>query len=131
MATGTYTAWPIRGRGSLERWVGTSDAATALTTSTAVTSATDTPPPAVRRLLYVLIHYDATPTYAAGCTVTLNSEAGSAYDTILETSGANVEDYLYEPTADLFIFPGDAIDVIAKSGGGTIVSGTTIVTEKL
>lgn len=125
MATGALSSAPIRGRGSLERWVGTSAGDTALTTSTPVS----TSPRVVRRLLYVTIAYSATPTYTAGCTVTLNSGAGSAYDIILDTSGANIEDYVYEPTAEIFILPDDAIDVIAKAGGGVITSGTVIVTE--
>jgi hypothetical protein len=85
----------------------------------------------VRRLLYVTIAYSATPTYTAGCTVTLNSGAGPGYDIILDTSGANTEDYVYEPTAEIFILPDDAIDVIAKAAGGAITSSTIIATELL
>ena len=130
MATGTYKAWPIRGRGSLERWVGTSAADTDLTTST-VATAPAAGPPVVRRLLFVGIHYSATPTYSAGCTVTLNSGAGSAYDIVLDTSGANDPDYTYEPITEILIHPDDAIDVKALAGGGVITSGTIILTERL
>ena len=130
MATGTYKAAATRGGGQTERWTGASAADTALTTSTLATTPA-AGPPVVRRLLYVAIAYSDTPTYTAGCTVTLNSGVGSAYDTILDTSGANAEDYVYEPTTELRILPDDAIDAVAKAGGGAITSTTTIVTEQL
>jgi len=109
--------------------VGTSAADTALTISTAATTPA-AGPPVVRRLLYVTVPYSATPTQA-GVTVVLNSGAGGAYDTILDTGAANEEDGVYEPTSEIRILPGDTIDVIAPAGGGVITSSIAIYTERL
>ena len=126
MTTGTYTAEPTLNRGATERWVGTSAANTAQTISTSVS----TSPPVVRRLLWVGVHYSASPTQT-GVTVVLNSGAGSAYDVVLKTGTANAQDTFYEPTSEIRILPDDAIDVTAPAAGGVITSGVVICTEQL
>jgi hypothetical protein len=123
MAIGTLTpaAYGRAGGGGVERWVATSAANTAQTVSTAVGE--------VRRVVLVAIFYSAPPTHA-GITITLNSGAGAAYDTPLNTPAANAQSLIWVPTTEFVILPDDAIDVVAPAGGGVITSSVIIVTER-
>jgi len=82
------------------------------------------------RLISVEIHYSAAPTQA-GTTVTLNSGAGSAYDTVLDTGTANAQSTLYIPTHDCLFGADDGIDVTALAGGVGITAAVSIYIEKL
>lgn len=125
MTVGTYTAAPAV-PGAIERWVGTSAANTAQTISTSVAGV-------ARRLLWVSVLYSATPT-ETGVIITLNSGAGSGYDTPLKTFAANTQANffpLYTDPQTVVILPDDAIDVLAPAAGGVITSTVIIYTQKL
>ncbi len=107
-------------KGNKKRTVGTSGANQSQTVST--------PTGAVRRLLQVLVAYSNTPTHS-GVTVTLNSGAGSAYDTVLYTGSANARYTAYIPDGEVIIFEDDTIDVTAPAGGAGITSSVSIYTE--
>lgn len=89
-----------------------------------------TPTGDVRRLLFVTVKYSGAPTHA-GVTVTLNSGAGSAYDTLLATGSANAQNTLYIPDEEILILSDDVIDVAAPAGGGALTSAVAIYTETL
>lgn len=82
----------------------------------------------VRQLVGVMVRYSASPTQA-GVTVTLNSGAGAAYDTVLSTGSANAQNTVYLPSAPVFVAADDAIDVSAPAGGGVITSSIAIYTR--
>jgi len=107
-------------RGNKQRTVGTSAVNTAQTVST--------PTGAVRRLLQVLVAYSNTPTHS-GVTVTLNSGAGSAYDTVLHTGSANARYTAYVPSGEVILLADDVVDVTAPAGGSGITSSVSIYTE--
>ena len=108
----------------IERWVGTSAAATEITLSSGTT------PTAPRRLVQVTVSYSAAPTSAA-TTITLNSGAGSGYDTLLSTGQTNTRYMVYIPDQEITLMSDDAIDVVAASGGGALTCGVAIYTEIL
>ncbi|MGD9827134.1 MAG: hypothetical protein AB7E70_20150 [Hyphomicrobiaceae bacterium] len=81
-----------------------------------------------RRFLMATCSYSASPTQA-GVTVTLISALGSAYDVLLYTGSANVQDNFYLPDGPIELLQGDAIQVAAPAGGGGITAAITIVTE--
>jgi len=107
-------------RGNKQRTVGTSAANTAQTVST--------PTGAVRRLLQVLVAYSNTPTHS-GVTVTLNSGAGAAYNTVLSTGSANARYTVYVPNGEVILLEDDTVDVTAPAGGSGITSSVSIYTE--
>lgn len=109
--------------GKKNRYYGTSAANQADTlTSTAVAEHK------TQRLCYVTVSYSAAPTQT-GITVTLDSGLGSAFDTLLTTGSANVQNNVYLPDGDLYLFSGDAIVVLAAAAGGVITGSVVIVTE--
>jgi len=79
-------------------------------------------------LVMVTTKYSAAPTQA-GVTVTLNSGAGAAYDTVLDTGSANIQSSVFLPSAPIFIAADDVIDVSAPAGGGVITSASVIYTR--
>lgn len=112
-----------QGEGQLFRFVETGSANTDLTSSMAAFGAPF-------RLISVEIAYSNTPTQA-GTTVKLNSGAGSAYDTTLDTGTANARYTLYIPTHDCIFGADDGIDVTALAGGAGITASVSIYVEKL
>ncbi len=103
--------------GKLRRTKGTSSANTAQTIST-------TPGPTAR-LAYVTVKFSSAVT--KDVTVTLNSGAGSAYDTLLATMELVSNQYgVFIPDEKIDIFPDDVIDVVAPAGGAGITSGVVV-----
>ena len=107
----------------IERWVGTSAANTEITLSTSATA-----PATLRRLLYVVVKYSAAPTQT-GVTVTLNSGAGAAYDTLLTTGTSNAQSTFYIPGSEVLLMSDDVIDVVCPAAGGAITGAVSIYTE--
>lgn len=107
---------------ALVRTIGESGANAALAVST--------PSGIVCRLLFVLVKYSLVPVQG-GVTVTFNSGAGSAFDTLLATASANARNTVYIPDDEILMLEDDVIDVLAPAGGGTITSAVSIYTEML
>lgn len=82
------------------------------------------------RLIGVFVKYSAAPTQAGVSTV-LDSGAGAAYDTTLNTGAANAQNTFFNPTNDLIFAEDDAIAVTAPAGGAGITSQITILARKL
>lgn len=74
-------------------------------------------------LIAVTLHFDAAPTTSENFTVTLDANAGAAYDTVLyslDLSTGSTTDLIYQPTYPLIFEGGDAIDVAyANTDTGT------------
>lgn len=65
-----------------------------------------------RVLVQVSCHFDAAPVTDGSITVTLNANAGAAYDTVLASASLlGVTDYLFQPDQPLYLEGGDAVDV--------------------
>ena len=79
----------------------------------------------VYRLVMILVAYSAAPTQT-GVTVTLNAALGAGYDTLLQTGTANAQYTFYLPAGEVYLKPGDAIDVLCPAAGGAITSAATI-----
>lgn len=77
----------------------------------------------VARVVSVTLNLDAAPTTSEIFTITLNSVAGSDYDTLLYSlnlSTGSTTDVLWFPDQPLWLQPGDAIDVaFANTDGNT------------
>lgn len=108
----------------MARTTGTSTANAAQTVST--------PPVGVqsrRRLLFVTVVYSAAVTL--NVTVTLNSGAGAAFDTLLQTIALSANtDGLFIPDGDVDIQSDDVIDVLAPAGGAGVTSAVAIYWEE-
>lgn len=118
MAVGTLKS--TGGRGStFQAFSQTSATNTQMTTSTNTTG--------LRFLRAVTVKYSGSASVSV--TVTLNSQAGAAYDTVLQTiTLSSATDGVYLPTAPLPLVDGDAIDVVSPAlSGGT--SAVVIYTE--
>ena len=66
------------------------------------------------RLVSVSCAFNAAPTTSENFTVTLNSNAGAAYDILLyslDPSAASTETLLWQPDEEVLLEGGDAIDV--------------------
>lgn len=112
-------------RNGFKRHHDTSAANTALTVSTPV-PARNKP----FRLLHVIVEYSGTATQA-GVTVSINSGAGAAFDTIIFTGSSDAEDTFFLPDGDLFLLHDDIIVVTAPAGGSAIVSTIAITTQEV
>lgn len=124
---GRVLPWLYRGADDvsgkkLERHVETGAANTALTVTVAAGAA--------RRLLAVLVKYSAAPTQA-GVTTTLDSGAGAAYDTLLNTGAANAQNTAFLPAADFKFGTDDALVIVAPAGGVGITASVSVYTEGL
>jgi len=124
---GRIIPWLYRGADDvlgkkLQRHVETGAANTSLT----VTVPADT----ARRLVAVLVKYSAAPTQA-GVTTTLDSGAGAAYDTLLNTGAANAQNTVYIPAGDLLFGEDDAIVIVAPAGGAAITAAVSVYTAGL
>ena len=83
------------------------------------------------RLISVTVHFDIAPVAAGDYTVTLNANAGGAYDTLLysvDPSVGSVTDIVYVPDGPLYLENGDAIDVV-YANANTRTYGVQITTE--
>ena len=85
------------------------------TTGAAAIAATMTvPASATYRLISVTMHADAAATTSENFTITLDANAGAAYDTLLyslDLSAASTTDLVWYPDEMLLLEGGDAIDV--------------------
>lgn len=107
-------------RGSFNRDTDESGANAPLTLSTTIGKA--------RHILYVTVKYSAVVT--VNVTITLNSGAGAAWDTILQTIVLTAaQDGVWIPDADIEIGDDDVIDVLAPAGGVGITAAIAIFTE--
>ena len=73
------------------------------------------------QLVSVSIHFDAAPTTSEDLTITLDANAGAAYDLLLYTldpSASSVTDILWQPDQDLVLEAGDAVDVAYTNSDG-------------
>jgi hypothetical protein len=109
--------------GTLNTFVETGTGNTALTTTIPAMGAPF-------RLLAVLVAYSAAPTQT-GVTITLDSGAGSGYDTLLTTGTANSRYTVYQPTGDLVFGNDDGLVVVAPAAGGVITASISVYVEKL
>lgn len=107
----------------IKRFSGTSGANGAQTVS--ATSATHR-----LKVLWVTAKYSGAPTQT-GVTSTLNNAAGSAFDTLLNSQTANAQNSFWMPDGELILEPGDALDVVAPAGGGSLTSSVMIACEVL
>lgn len=78
-------------------------------------------------LVCVIVPYDAAPTYTGtALTVTIDSGNGAAYDVALTNASDNTRYFIYLPTKDIPLLPGDAIVVATPSGGGSVKSSVSV-----
>lgn len=82
------------------------------------------------RLSHVTAAYSGNPTQT-GVTVTLNSGAGAAFDTVLNTGTANARYTTFIPSSPLYFAEDDQIDVSAPAGGGSLTSSVAIYCEQV
>ena len=73
--------------------------------------------------------YSGSPTQA-GVTTTINSVNGAGYDTLLNTSTANGKYNVYSPSSDIWVVPGDSVDVAAPAGGSGQTAAIVIILEE-
>ena len=81
-----------------------------------------------KRVIAVYVKYSATPVQT-GVVITLDSGLGTAYDTVLYTGSANVQDTFWQPSDLMRIAQDDAIKVLAPAAGGVITATVQIVLE--
>jgi hypothetical protein len=85
------------------------------------------------RVHSVTLHLNAAPTTSEDFTITLDADAGAAYDTLLyslDLSTASTTDLLWQPDAPLFLEGGDALDV-AYTNTDTGTYGVQITVEEI
>ena len=85
-----------------------------VTGAAAIAASVTVPASVTYRLISVTMHADAAATTSEDFTVTLNANAGAAYDTLLyslDLSAASTVDLLWQPDVPLLLEGGDAIDV--------------------
>jgi len=82
-----------------------------------------------RKFLHATAKYSAAPTQA-GVTAVLDSGAGAAYDTTLNTGTANAQSNAYIPVGGLMLGDTDAIVVTAPAGGGGITAAVAVYMEE-
>lgn len=96
--------------------------------SAANTELTVSTPVATQKLLFVTVKYSASVT--KNITITLNSGAGAAWDTLLQTIALSAAtDGVWIPDQEITIQDDDVIDVVAAAGGGSITSAVAIYTR--
>lgn len=83
-----------------------------------------------RRLLYITVKYSTNVTQ--NVTVTLNSGAGSEFDTLIQTIElSTAKDGFFMPDKEIILSSDDTCDVVAPAGGGVTTSAVAIYTEVL
>jgi len=83
------------------------------------------------RLVSVSCKFSAAPTTSQNYTITLNANAGAAYDVLLYTvdpSATSITTMLWQPDEPLYLVGGDAIDV-AYTNTDTRTYGVQITVE--
>lgn len=84
-------------------------------------------------LISITVHFSAAPVASEALTVTLNANAGAAYDTVLyslDPSSGSTTDIVYQPTYPLALEGGDSIDV-AFANTNTNTYGLQITLEQI
>lgn len=82
-----------------------------------------------RRVVSVTVHFGVAPAAAGSLTITLDANAGAAYDTLLATeSMVGVTNYVWQPDAPFYLMSGDELDVVYANADGRTY-GCEIVTE--
>ena len=102
-------------------------------TAAIATSFTAPSTPYHYKLLSVSLKFSAAPTTSQNLTITLNANAGEAYDTLLYTvnpSVTSITSLLWQPDAELILEAGDAVDV-AYTNTDTRTYGVQITTEEI
>lgn len=67
-----------------------------------------------QQLVSVSLHLSAAPTASENLTITLDSEAGAEYDTVLykvDPASTSMTDLFWRPDDPTYLWPGDAVDV--------------------
>ena len=85
-----------------------------VTGAAAIAASVTVPASTTYRLISVTMHSDAAATTSEDFTITLNANAGAAYDTLLyalDLSAASTVDLVWYPDEMLLLEGGDAIDV--------------------
>jgi len=81
--------------------------------------------------LSVAVRLSAAPTTSESLNITLNSERGAEYDTVLYTinpAAQNATNVFWQPDHELCLWPGDAVDVTFANTDARIY-GVTILVE--
>lgn len=84
------------------------------------------------KLLSVTAVYTSSSTYTGtALTVTIDDARGSTYDKVITNGTDNGQYFLYYPTTEIRLFPGDAIVVALPAGGSGKVASceVTVVQE--
>jgi hypothetical protein len=113
-----------RGGAKLVRYYGTGAANTDATLTT----------PAVekhksQRVVSVMVKYSASAT-EGGTTVVIDSGLGSGYDTTINTGSTNTQNNPYIPDGDVWLSPGDALQVNAPAGGSGVTAAIVVIVEE-
>lgn len=82
----------------------------------------------VRRVVYAACTYSASPTQA-GVTFSIDSGAGTGFDTTLSTGSANAQYNVYSPDEEILLFSDDEFLVSAPAAGGVITASIIVVLE--
>ena len=85
-----------------------------VTGAAAIAASLTVPASATYQLVSVTMHADAAATTSENLTITLNANAGAAYDTLLyslDLSAASTVDLVWYPDEPLLLEGGDAVDV--------------------
>jgi len=85
------------------------------------------------RVLQAALHLSLAPTTSESLTITINSATGAAYDTLIYTldlSTGSTINLLWQPSAELWLMPGDSLDV-AYTNTDTRTYGLSIVTKEV
>lgn len=99
---------------------------TTATGAAAIASTLAVPASRQRRLTDVHVHFSAAPAAAGNLTITLDANAGAAYDTLLQTASmVGLTDYVWHPDEDVWLEGDDAVDV-AYANTDTRTYGLTI-----
>lgn len=84
----------------------------------------------VRRILFVTVKYSGSVT--KNVTITLNSGAGSNWDTLLQTIALSAAtDGVWIPDEETDLADDDVIDVVAPAGGVGVTAAVAVYTKVL
>jgi len=84
------------------------------------------------RLVSLTLHFSAAPTTSEDFTITLNSNTGATYDTLLyslDLSVGSTVDLVWIPDSDIFLEIGDSVD-IAYPNTDTGTYGVQLTTKE-
>jgi len=85
------------------------------------------------RLCSVTAHFSAAPTTSESFTITMNANAGAAYNTLLNSVNPSLTamvNYVWFPDGDLYLESGDSI-VLAFPNTESVTYGIQIIMEKV